>query len=140
RVEVLRGPQGTLFGKNTTAGLLNVVTKKPTDEYSGDVDIDIGQLGTQRFEVAVGGPLIKSFLDFRVSALSDERDGLVRNTTVAVRPEANARMNDRDRDGVRFQLGLPDLFGANLVVGYEHVDFNFHGIGWEFEQVPERTK
>jgi iron complex outermembrane recepter protein len=140
RVEVLRGPQGTLFGKNTTAGLLNVVTEKPTDELTGDVDVELGQLNQRRFEVAAGGPVVRGLLDVRLSALTDERDGLVRNTTAAVRPEANERMNDRDRQGVRFQLGLPDLLGANLVVGYEHVDFDYTGIGWEFDRIPDRMK
>lgn len=135
RVEVLRGPQGTLFGKNTTAGLFNVVTKKPTDEYTGHVDVELGEFDRRRFEGAIGGPLIAGLLNFRVSGISDEQDGLVKNTTAAVRPEANELMNGRDRKGVRVQLGLPNLFGANLVVGYERVDFDLIGAGWEFRRV-----
>ena len=140
RVEVLRGPQGTLFGRNTTSGLLNVITKQPTDEYTGSVSLEYGELDRRRFEAAVGGPVVKGFLNARVAALSDERDGLIENTTAAVFPEAHDRMNSRDRKALRFQLGFPDLFGAKLVMSYELVDLDIVGLGWEFDRVPARTK
>ncbi|MGH7857452.1 MAG: TonB-dependent receptor plug domain-containing protein, partial [Candidatus Binatia bacterium] len=70
RVEVLRGPQGQLFGANTTVGLLNLVTKNPTDEFTGFIDTEIGDLGRRRFEAGVGGPLVPRFLNFRIAGLS----------------------------------------------------------------------
>lgn len=72
RVEVLRGPQGTLFGKNTTAGLLNVVTKQPTDDFTGVFALELGEIGRRRFEGALGGPLVAKLVNFRIAGLSDE--------------------------------------------------------------------
>ncbi len=86
RVEALRGPQGTLFGKNATAGLFNVVTKKPTDELTGFVDAELGEFDTRRFEGAVRGPFLpsvrsegghRSLEPRRVSTLSPDTRSLV---------------------------------------------------------------
>ena len=57
RFEILRGPQGVLFGKNTTAGLFNVTTRAPTDELEGALSLRAGGLGEKRFEGAIGGPV-----------------------------------------------------------------------------------
>ena len=139
RVEVLRGPQGTLFGRNTTAGLLNVVTKQPAEERTGRVSLEYGELDRKRFEGAVGGAIVKGWLNVRVSGLFEERDGTIENTTDAIVPEANERMNSRERKAVRLQLGVPDLKGLSLVASYERLDLDIDGIGWEPDRVPERT-
>ncbi|MGB5131320.1 MAG: TonB-dependent receptor plug domain-containing protein, partial [Steroidobacteraceae bacterium] len=55
RVEVLRGPQGTLFGRNTTAGIVKFDTKKPSQDFGGDVTLSYGELGSMTIEGAVGG-------------------------------------------------------------------------------------
>ena len=86
RFEVLRGPQGTLFGKNTPAGLFNVTTGSPTDEFSGFVLGRAGDLGVHRFEAAFGGPL-GSFGDvarFRLAVMNAQQAGDVRNTFLDV--------------------------------------------------------
>jgi iron complex outermembrane recepter protein len=140
RVEVLRGPQGTLFGRNTTSGLLNVVTKQPTDEYTGHVSLEYGELDRQRYEAAVGGPVVKGWLNARVAGLLDERDGTVENTTDAIVPGANEHMNSRERKALRFQLAAPDLAGVSVVASYELVDLDIEGIGWEPDRIPDRTK
>lgn len=57
RVEVLKGPQGTLFGRNTTAGLINMVTNKPTDTFEGLLRAEVGNYDTTNFEGAISGPL-----------------------------------------------------------------------------------
>ena len=57
RVEVLKGPQGTLFGRNTTAGLINVVTNKPSDEFEGFAAIDVGNYETFNYEGMLNVPL-----------------------------------------------------------------------------------
>ncbi|MGH7898812.1 MAG: TonB-dependent receptor, partial [Candidatus Binatia bacterium] len=120
------------------AGLFNVITKKPTDEFTGFLQAELGELGHRRFEAAVGGPIVKGFLNFRVSGLSDERDGLVENTTAAVVPEALERMNGRDRKALRFQLGLPNVAGARINLSYEKVDLDLEATGWEFRRVTPR--
>ena len=79
RVEVLRGPQGTLFGKNTVAGAINLVTKKPNEELSGQVSVDFGNLNYREFKGMVNIPISdKIFSKFTISKA--DRDGYVRNT------------------------------------------------------------
>ncbi|MGH8196487.1 MAG: TonB-dependent receptor plug domain-containing protein, partial [Woeseiaceae bacterium] len=60
RVEVLRGPQGTLFGRNTPAGIVKFETRRPTEELEGYVSATIGSLGTKNIEGALGGSLNES--------------------------------------------------------------------------------
>jgi iron complex outermembrane receptor protein len=70
QVEVLRGPQGTLFGKNTTAGVVNVKTKKPVlNELFTDVELEYGDFGTQQVKLAVNVPISDNKLAFRIAAM-----------------------------------------------------------------------
>ena len=78
RVEVLRGPQGTLFGKNTTAGAVSVTTKRPSFSTQSDVELNFGSLGMVQAKASVTGPLSKK-LAGRVSFSGTTRDGTVRN-------------------------------------------------------------
>ncbi len=76
QIEVLRGPQGTLFGKNTTGGMINVKTKKP-DMESRDLDLrfTLGDFGTQKVTAALNIPLIEDKLAFRLAAMQLKSDG-----------------------------------------------------------------
>ena len=78
-VEVLRGPQGTLFGRNTPAGVVKIDTAKPSDTYTGYADMSYGTYNTVDFTGVVSGPIIPGLLDFRVSVLEERRDDWVRN-------------------------------------------------------------
>jgi iron complex outermembrane receptor protein len=80
RVEVLRGPQGTLFGRNTPAGIIKFETRKPTADLDGYASATIGSLGTKNFEGALGGSLNDSdTLLARLSVLSQNRDDWIDN-------------------------------------------------------------
>lgn len=110
QVEVLRGPQGTLFGRNTTAGIVKFDTVKPGDTYTGHVNASYGSYNTISLDGGFGGP-INDVLSFRVSALYQHRDDWVDNTfagssadgTRTPRKDAMGGYNDRN---ARLQLLL----------------------------------
>lgn len=75
RIEVLRGPQGTLFGKNTIGGAVSVITKQPTGELGGVADVTLGSFGRQDASGSVEFPIVEGKLAVRVSAMSRSSDG-----------------------------------------------------------------
>ncbi|MDR2627822.1 MAG: TonB-dependent receptor, partial [Dysgonamonadaceae bacterium] len=79
QVEVLRGPQGTLFGKNTTAGTFNVTTRKPGFTPSATFESSYGNYGFFQAKASITGPLIKEKLAVRLSFTGTQRDGLLYN-------------------------------------------------------------
>jgi len=81
RVEVLRGPQGTLYGRNALGGVVNIITKKPTNEQKGFFESSMGNLGLQRHGIAFKTPLVNDKLFFGVAAQYQYRDGFLTNTT-----------------------------------------------------------
>jgi outer membrane receptor protein involved in Fe transport len=97
RIEVLRGPQGTLFGRNTSAGLISIITAKPrfTPEVSGQVDI--GNYNFRRFQASVTGP-ISDTIAARLDGVYVKRDGFLKDVI------SGRRINDRDRWLLRGQL------------------------------------
>lgn len=74
RVEILRGPQGTLFGRNATGGLVHIVSAAPTDEYTGYIDVTIGEDKLRKVEAAVSGGLSES-LRGRLAITQTQSDG-----------------------------------------------------------------
>ncbi|MEM6266517.1 MAG: TonB-dependent receptor plug domain-containing protein, partial [Pseudomonadota bacterium] len=79
RIEVLRGPQGTLFGRNTPAGIVKVDTVKPSQETDVNVGLSFGSLGTIAATGAVGGSLVEETLAFRVSTQLQRRGNWIDN-------------------------------------------------------------
>ncbi len=75
RVEVLRGPQGTLYGRNSIGGALNYVTKRPTMEVEGELRAQLGAYDTREFYGVLSGPLIKDRLAARLVGVKRDRDG-----------------------------------------------------------------
>jgi iron complex outermembrane receptor protein len=78
RVEVLKGPQGTLFGRNATGGLVSITTRKPTKDLSADASVSYGSYNDMRAEAAIGGPLSDS-VQGRVAVLYEKNDGWLDN-------------------------------------------------------------
>ncbi len=78
QVEVLRGPQGTLFGKNSTAGAINITTRAPTFKPEASEEISVGSFNFVQVRAAASGP-ISDTLAFRVSGVSTRRDGVIDN-------------------------------------------------------------
>lgn len=124
RVEVLRGPQGTLFGRNSTAGLINIVTKQADpDEFSAKAAFTYGNYNFMRLDGAVNVPLGET-MAARVDGVWQKRDGYIRNST-AGEPD----LNDRDRYMVRAQLGFEptDTLKARLIFDYSKRNENCCG-------------
>ncbi|GGA93901.1 TonB-dependent receptor [Puia dinghuensis] len=79
RIEVLRGPQGTLFGRNAMGGVINIITKQPTNATHGFARVDEGNYGQQRYAAGIRTPLVKDVLFFGASAAYSKRDGYYTN-------------------------------------------------------------
>lgn len=81
RIEVLRGPQGTLFGRNAMGGVVNITTKKPNNRTEGFVELSAGNLSLQRHSAGIRVPIVKDKLFFGLNALYQTRDGYWENDT-----------------------------------------------------------
>ncbi len=79
RIEVLRGPQGTLYGRNAMGGVLNIITKAPTNYASGFATVDVGNYGQQRFSAGIKAPIIKDKLFFGAAGLVGRQGGFYLN-------------------------------------------------------------
>jgi iron complex outermembrane receptor protein len=97
-LDVLRGPQGTLFGKNTTAGAILIQSNKPTFDFEGSAEAVVGNYGLKTVRGVVSGPLIDDKLAIRVSAYDNTRHGTEKNVTLG------NRLNSLDNRGFRAQL------------------------------------
>lgn len=98
QVEVLRGPQGTLYGKNTTAGALNITSRAPSFEPETRVDVSGGSLGYAQLRGSWSAPVIEDRVAVRLAASLTRRDGIYENVS-------NGReVNETDNIGVRGQV------------------------------------
>jgi iron complex outermembrane receptor protein len=97
QIEVLRGPQGTLFGKNTTAGAINVTTRKPSFTRAADLELNYGDLGFVQGKASVTSPLSRT-VAMRLSFSGTERNGNIRNV------KSGEDVNGLNNVGVRGQV------------------------------------
>jgi len=128
QVEVLRGPQGTIYGRGATAGVVNMVTKKPTEDLDGYMNYTIGNYAATTFEGALGGPIAGDTLMGRISGKADKRDGYGRNLATG-KP-----IDNRDAYAVRGSLRFKpsDTLDMVLMADYfKEDDYNyaFHFFG-----------
>ncbi len=107
-VEVLRGPQGTLFGRNATGGLLHYLTRRPGQEFDAYADLTVGDFNMLRLEAGVGGPISDS-VSGRLSVLSHTADGYIDN-------RGGPDVRGVDHQAIRAQLGVELGEQANLRV------------------------
>jgi len=98
RIEVLRGPQGTLFGRNTTAGAISVVTRAPSFSQEGSADLSIGNYRYLQARGSLSGPIFANKLAARVSFEAQRRDGFLINTNQL------GRLHNQESFSVRGQL------------------------------------
>ena len=100
RVEVLRGPQGTLFGRNTLSGVINVTSRKPSEEFDGFIQAEYGNFNHLRFKGRVSGPVVEDVLSVSLSGVYFNRDGFLENATLDT--DTNNQNNWGARLGVYF--------------------------------------
>jgi iron complex outermembrane receptor protein len=79
RIEVLRGPQGTLYGRNAMGGVINIITKQPSNNTNGFAEINFGNYGQQRYSAGIRSPLVKDKLFLGAAAMYDHSDGYYTN-------------------------------------------------------------
>jgi iron complex outermembrane recepter protein len=136
RVEVLRGPQGTLYGQSTTGGVINLITNKPADAFATSGDMEFGNYDTIRADGMINVPVTDS-IDLRAAVDSNRRDGYIR-PDIDYQPsdaqdDPTPRDDEDDRAGrlsALFRLGTQTrllLTGTAASVG---------GVGWASVPIP----
>lgn len=118
RIEVLRGPQGTLSGRNSSAGLISVFTKKPQFEFGGMAEATYGNYDYLRLAGAVTGPIVENVLAGRIDAVFQKRGGTITDI------DGERDYNNRDRYLVRGQLLFEpnDDLSVRLIGDYSKKD------------------
>ncbi len=114
RIEVLKGPQGTLYGRNTIGGAINVITKDPTDELEIESEVGFGNMDYYSVEGAVSGPLVDDRLSGRLSAYYRSRDGYVTNLATGT------EHNDLDQLGLRGKLSWTPAENIDIKFSLEY--------------------
>jgi iron complex outermembrane receptor protein len=118
QLEVLRGPQGTLFGRNSSAGVLNITTRKPSFTLGGTLEGSFGGYDYRQLRGTLTGPIVDGLLAGRITAFRTDRDGVLENRTT------HLPGNSIGRSGVRVQLlatPTPKL-SARLIAEYSDED------------------
>jgi iron complex outermembrane receptor protein len=125
RVEVLRGPQGTVNGRNATGGSINLISRQPTDAFEGHASLTVGNYAAIKTEAGLGGPLIGDKVMWRVAFRTDNHKGYTPN----IASPTGDRVDDANQQSVRglllFRLG--DSSELLLTADYDRVDSNGFG-------------
>lgn len=120
RIEVLRGPQGTLYGRNSIGGAINYITKQPTFEAEGEVRAVLGDYGTEQYYFMSSAPLTDT-LAYRVAGMTSDRDGLQKN--VGTGPDTDS-LDDENialtllwniNDDMSFQIRANDRLSDRII-------------------------
>ncbi|MEM6830655.1 MAG: TonB-dependent receptor, partial [Bacteroidota bacterium] len=116
QIEVLRGPQGTLYGRNALAGVIKITTKRPTNQLSGFASTGFGNLGLQEYGLGLNVPLIRDKFFFRANVNYTDRDGFVKNAF-----NGKDLQNRQTTDGsFRWKYFANDHFSLSLTYGLQY--------------------
>ncbi|NNM00540.1 MAG: TonB-dependent receptor, partial [Gammaproteobacteria bacterium] len=123
RVEVLRGPQGTLYGRNATGGAVNLVTRKPSDEFEGYARFTAGNYDLIRTEGAISGPLLDNRVLGRVAVKTTDRDGY------GINEFTGNDVDDANKKSIRGQLQFNFNEDVDLLLSAEWHDEDDSALG-----------
>lgn len=126
RIEILRGPQGTLFGKDTVAGVINIVSQAPTYEWSGKATVSIGDFGSKRYEGVLNTPLINDKMAMRLVYGQEETEGYMYNTLLDEKDGGYEKVNV----GAKFLWDISENMAVRLDLGYAEDDYP-NGYGYQ---------
>ena len=115
RVEILEGPQGTLYGKNTAGGAINIISKRPTDDFEGYVDLDYSRWETTDVKAAVSGPLTDSIKARLAGTVTKQGQGYQTDIDTG---ENYGKLN---RGGARTLLDVRLTDAASLLLNLHYV-------------------
>ena len=118
QAEVLRGPQGTLYGRNATAGVVNLVTAKPTDQFEAMASAELGNYHQRRFEGMINLPIVDDRVDLRIAGEWTKRQGYSFNELT------NQRIDGRDLWSGRVTLGFKPIEKLQTYLVWEHFSEN----------------
>ncbi len=114
QVEVLRGPQGTLYGRNATAGVVNLTTAKPSDQFEAMASAELGNYHQKRFEGMINLPIVDDRLDIRLAGEWTKRQGYSFNSYT------DDRIDGRDLWSGRLTIGLKPTANLQMYLVWEH--------------------
>ena len=114
QIEVLRGPQGTLFGKNTTAGTFNITTRKPSFDAGANFELSYGNYGFIQAKSSITGPVLKEKIAARLSFSGTYRDGVIYNVVT------QKNVNTLNNLGVRGQLLYTPSDKVDILLSIDH--------------------
>ncbi|HEX7012548.1 MAG TPA: TonB-dependent receptor [Steroidobacteraceae bacterium] len=114
RIEVLRGPQGTYFGRNAVGGAINVITRKPTDEWYGEIGLDYSSHDTRRAQGVINVPIAEGVLALRASGQIESSDGWIEN----VNPTGGGNEYDYNTGRVQARLTPNDRLTWDFTYSY----------------------
>ncbi|MET0732882.1 MAG: TonB-dependent receptor plug domain-containing protein, partial [Casimicrobiaceae bacterium] len=123
-IQVLKGPQGTLFGRNTTGGAILFTSRRPADDFEGYAEIKLGDYDTREFEGALNVPLVAKRLLMRIAGQYREREGYTENIVTG------KDMNNVDEQAARLGLTwrITDNVENYIVAHYFKSDYNGNGL------------
>jgi iron complex outermembrane receptor protein len=116
RLEVLRGPQGTLYGRNTSAGAIKLITKKPGNRFQANFYATVGDFSRADFRGSVSSPIVQDKSAFQIAAMTKQHDGYDENRI------NGAEVNDQDIWGLRGSLQLFPSSSSDILIVADYLE------------------
>ncbi len=135
RIEILKGPQSVLYGKNSYAGVVNIISKKPSvKEFEGDVGLSLGSDDKRKVSMTLNAPVVKDKFSINAFARHYEKDGFIWNTTL------NTHDNYKENNFGKLQLLLTPSQNLEFSLISTILDKDDGAPTWNMGSAPDRTQ